>query len=422
MFRFIHAADIHLDGPLRGLARYEGAPADAVREASRRALENLVDLALERRAAFLLLAGDVYDGDWKDCNTGLFFNAQMSRLRAAGVPVLLVHGNHDAPSVITKTKSLKPPDNVFTFPVDKPYSHFINKYGAVVHGQSYATQRIQDNLAAGYPEPLPGFFNIGLLHTSLETPGPDKRYAPCSRADLAARAYQYWALGHRHNFQVLAEDPPTLFCGSIQGRDATEQGPHGCVLVEVADDHAVSYQRVALDVMRWAELKVDATGAPDLEAVLGALAAALDQALAAAEGRPLAARVRLTGPCLAHGILSRDRTLLEAQVRGAATDRSGGRAWVEKVLLETSPAMDLEKLSRNDRPIGDLLRYLEELARDPAALAEMVKRDKDLAALPREALAGNENLDLGDPRALAEMLPRVRDLLLPLLLAGGDDS
>jgi len=80
-FRFIHAADIHLDSPLRGLDRYDGAPVEEIRGATRRALENLVDVCLAERVAFLLIAGDIYDGDWKDYNTGLFFHRQMSRLR-----------------------------------------------------------------------------------------------------------------------------------------------------------------------------------------------------------------------------------------------------------------------------------------------------------------------------------------------------
>ena len=102
MFRFIHAADVHLDSPLRGLERYEGAPVDAIRAASRRSLENLVQLALDREVDFVLIAGDLYDGDWKDHNTGLFFVRQMSRLRAAGIPVIAIAGNHDAASRMSK--------------------------------------------------------------------------------------------------------------------------------------------------------------------------------------------------------------------------------------------------------------------------------------------------------------------------------
>ncbi len=72
-FKFLHAADIHLDSPLRGLARYEGVPAEDVRLATRTALNNLVDAAIEEEVAFIIIAGDLYDGEWPHFGTGLFF-------------------------------------------------------------------------------------------------------------------------------------------------------------------------------------------------------------------------------------------------------------------------------------------------------------------------------------------------------------
>jgi exonuclease SbcD len=105
MFRFLHAADVHLDSPLVGLDRYESAPVEAVRGATRRAFENLVRLAIDEEVAFVLLAGDLYDGDWKDYRTGLFFVEQMAQLREAGIPVFVIAGNHDAASQLTKNLS-----------------------------------------------------------------------------------------------------------------------------------------------------------------------------------------------------------------------------------------------------------------------------------------------------------------------------
>jgi DNA repair exonuclease SbcCD nuclease subunit len=420
MFRFIHAADLHLDSPLKGLARYEGAPAEAVRESSRRALENLVGLALERRPDFLLIAGDLYDGDWKDYNTGLYFTSQMARLREAGIPVLLIHGNHDAASVMTR--SLRLPDNVFLFPTEAPHTRLLNDCGVAVHGQSYAERRVAANLGAGYPAPLPGFFNIGLLHTSLDTSAADKRYAPCVTADLLAKGYDYWALGHRHNPQVLSADPPVLFCGTTQGRDATEPGAHGCTWVEVADGK-ITREFVPLDVLRWAVLDVDATGAATPGEVLSRAAALLLPALDAAEGRTLAVRFRFTGPCPAHARLAADPEGLAADLRAEAVSLSAGRAWVEKVVLETTPAADLAALAASDTPQGDLLRFLERLDQDPAVLAELnVPGLDDLRTkLPRPYRDLEGALALDDPTALAALLPRVRDLLLPLLLEAGPE-
>lgn len=64
--RLLHCADIHLDSPLRGLERYEGAPVEQVRGATRRAFENMVQCALREKVDFVVIAGDLYDGDWPD--------------------------------------------------------------------------------------------------------------------------------------------------------------------------------------------------------------------------------------------------------------------------------------------------------------------------------------------------------------------
>src|SRR5208283_5106355 len=101
MFQFLHAADIHLDSPLQGLEQYEGAPVERMRNATRQALKNLVQTAIDREVAFVLIAGDLYDGDWRDYQTGLFLKAHLSKLTSHGIPVFIVKGNHDAESRMT---------------------------------------------------------------------------------------------------------------------------------------------------------------------------------------------------------------------------------------------------------------------------------------------------------------------------------
>lgn len=119
--RFIHCADLHLDSPLRGLERYDGAPAQEMREATRRAFVNVVDLAIDREVDFVLIAGDVFDGDWQDFNTGLFFANQLRRLADSSVRVFIVRGNHDALSKISKAVTL--PKNTHVFRAGKAPSN-----------------------------------------------------------------------------------------------------------------------------------------------------------------------------------------------------------------------------------------------------------------------------------------------------------
>src|SRR5437588_11796710 len=135
MFKFLHAAAIHLDSPQRGLDRYEGAPVAECRGATRRALENLVDLAIREKVAFVLIVGDLYDGDWPDYNTGLFFGKVMSRLRDCGIPVYMIRGNHDAANRMTKDLRLL--DNMRVLSTEQAETIVLEDCGVAVHGRSF---------------------------------------------------------------------------------------------------------------------------------------------------------------------------------------------------------------------------------------------------------------------------------------------
>src|SRR5580658_8028382 len=175
MFQFIHAADIHLDSPLRGLICFDGAPIERIRSATREAFRNLVQLAIDEDVAFVLIAGDLWDCDWPDSAPGLFFISQAVRLGKAGIPVFAVKGNHDAHSQLTGAIR-KWPENVTIFHHKKPHTVRLEKWNVAIHGQSYAQQQVTEDLSAAYPPPVTGAFNIGLLHTCLEDGGTN--YAP----------------------------------------------------------------------------------------------------------------------------------------------------------------------------------------------------------------------------------------------------
>jgi len=137
MFKFIHAADIHLDSPLRGLSRYESAPAQSIRNACRRAFENLVEFAIEEKVAFVLLAGDLYDGDWKDYSTGIFLSQQMGRLDQHNISVFAVAGNHDAANRMTK--ALDSPTNMKILSTRKVETIKLDDLAVAIHGRSFGT-------------------------------------------------------------------------------------------------------------------------------------------------------------------------------------------------------------------------------------------------------------------------------------------
>ena len=333
-FSFIHAADVHLDSPLHGLARYDGVPVDEVRGATRAAFDRLIETAIDRRIDFLVISGDLYDGDWRDMGTGLYFAAAMGKLDRAGIPVYLLAGNHDAASVITK--ALPKIANVHTFATRSAQTHRIEHLGVVLHGRSFAEREVFENLAAGYPAAIPGAFNIGLLHTALGGHAAHAAYAPCTPQELAAKGYDYWALGHVHDHAVIGTAPYIVFPGNLQGRNIREQGPKGVVHVTVEDGEVARLTPIPLDVVRWARVTVDATGTADVAELHGRIRAAIREARdTLADERPLLLRVTVSGGTALHGALQDVAAGLRDDVRGIAAEVASD-LWIEKVEVRTS--------------------------------------------------------------------------------------
>lgn len=401
-FRFIHAADLHLGSPFQGLALKDADLAELFVEASRKAFSALVDEAVERKVDFFIVAGDVYDGDWKDNKIGLFFNREVARLDRAGIPVFLLKGNHDAESVITRTITL--PKNVSEFPTSKPGTFRLENLKVALHGQGFAERSANENLALAYPRPEAGWFNIGVLHTSLTGREPHAPYAPCSVEDLRSRGYDYWALGHVHDFEIVAQDPLVVFPGNLQGRSIRETGAKGAVLVTV-EDGRIAYERLITDSARFAELAIAVESDDTPAALLRRVEDAIEPLVDVMEGRPLALRVRMTGKSRVRNQLLSKAEDFRDEVQ-AACHRGHADIWLEKLDLRLEP--DDGASDRSSATLGlDGLLAMEGFP--PELLEEAAARIAEIAArLPGGSGAGE--LPLGDD--IDVLLAEARDLLV----------
>jgi DNA repair exonuclease SbcCD nuclease subunit len=419
-FRFLHAADLHLDSPLRGLGA--DAPATRIRQATRDALGNLVDLAIRERVDFVVVAGDLYDGDWPDFRTGQALVAAFARLTRAGIRVVAIRGNHDAESVLTR--SLRLPDGATLLRADQPDTVEWPDFAVVLHGQSFGTRDVQQNLAQSYPAPVRNRFNIGLLHTAATGRPGHASYAPCTVEQLAAHGYDYWALGHIHAREELLRDPWIVFPGNLQGRHVNEGGAKGASLVTVQHGRVAGVEHRALDAVRWERVSVDCTGAVDEEAVLERARRAIGEAVDGAEGRLLALRLHLEGPCPAHPALARDPAALRQKLLAAGLEVAEADAfWLEDIRLATRPMQDISALRARDDAVGRLVRAIDALA-DGSEAAGPVAAAQGYASAMLDRAAGGLRQALGPdhPAVQAaggqispEMLRRARDLLLARL-------
>jgi DNA repair exonuclease SbcCD nuclease subunit len=360
---------------------------------------------------FVIIAGDLYDVGLKSFGSALFFNRQMTRLKEAGIDVYLIHGNHDAASKLIK--QLRPPANVHVFRSNEPqtFRRDVLHLPVAIHGQSFATPEVTDDLAANYPPPIANAFNIGVLHTNLSGISEHANYAPCSLDTLRNKGYQYWALGHVHNRQIFCSDPYIVFPGNIQGRHGKEPGEKSCELVTVSDAGAVSIETIPTSVLLWSEVEIDASDCQTVDDLYDKLPALFGKLVSGSHERVTALRVRIAGSSEAHTELNRDPEVVRNEVMSLASEFGNGLLWIERVQVATAAPINPQALLTRDDPVGEVMRALAALREDPPraadweGIAELKKR------LPKEGADDADPIVL-DVRALATAIDEAEALLL----------
>jgi DNA repair exonuclease SbcCD nuclease subunit len=403
-FKFLHAADLHLGSPFHGLSLRDEAVARRFAEASRGAFTALVGRAIEENVAFIVIAGDVYDGDWRDNSIGLFFNRELARLERAGIEVFLLRGNHDAESVITRSITLPP--SVKHFSTTEPTTFRIEALQVALHGQGFAQRAVTDNLVLNYPGRISGWFNIGVLHTALTGHPPHDNYAPSTLGHLRARGYDYWALGHVHDFEVVQTKPHIVYPGNLQGRGMREQGEKGAVMVAVLDGAITGFERVIVDRARWAEITIDLRGVGSEAEVVKLVEEKLKPLGIVATERLMAVRVVLTGESEVHRQLLAHREQLTDEVK-AASHRVHGDIWLERLDINTTAP----RQSAGERTLRsvDLAALLSEVDHG----ADLREKARQLISEVRARIPGTIPAEEQDLAAeLPQLIAEARELLL----------
>lgn len=421
-FRFVHAADLHLDTPFSGIGRVEGEVADELREASLLAFDALVDLALREEAGFLVLAGDIYDGPSRGLRSQLRLLSGLTRLSDAGIPVLAVHGNHD-PLDEGWSAVGSWPEGVTFFGPDEPSAVQVARDGrllATVYGVSFASRDERRNLARRFRRSDAPGIHVAVLHCSVGSSGEHEPYAPCSTGDLVAAGMDYWALGHVHRRRIVLQGGPwAVYPGNLQARSPQpgELGPKGAMVVEADTEEGVLGRPrfVPLDKVRFARLDLDVRETPDLAGLVRAVCARLVGLQSDNRGRGLVVRCRFVGEAewaddLAEQCRSED---LLKHIR-AETAGSSPFIWVDSLECAAVSPIDRDRLKGRGDFAAEVIAQSERLAASTEELAALEEQLRaDLRAPARAAL-----LDGVAEPALADLLQDAERLCLKQLVGG----
>jgi exonuclease SbcD len=266
MFRFLHAADFHLDSPFAALTPEKAA---ARRRESRELVRRFAEYANAQNIDLVLLAGDLLDSGGAYRETGELLRHALGGIHA---PVMIAPGNHDwyDPSGVYGGSW---PDNVHIFRTGEIESIPVPALGAVIHGAAFTAPEQRESLLAGFAAPEDGNIHLMVLHGELN--GAEPRYDPLSGAEIAASGLTYLALGHIHKRTEPLQFGKTVAAwpGCPEGHGFDELGEKGCYEGMVDDDGRVTLQFVPLGGRRYEILRVDVTGREPAEAVAEALPA-----------------------------------------------------------------------------------------------------------------------------------------------------
>jgi len=361
-FTFVHAADLHLDSPFKGLIKAPEAVRDRLRESTFAALRGLYNIVKRENIDFVVLAGDLFDAADRSLRAQLHLQRVLGEITALGTHVFVVHGNHDPES--GRQAKLDWPEGVHVFgSAGVECSPAYSRHGeliAHVYGISYPTSAVTDNLALRFMKQEGAPFHLALLHANVNGDPSHDNYAPCKLEELTAAGFQYWALGHVHDRRILHEYPHIVYPGNVQGRSVRETGGKGVYVVSVTATGSIDMQfRDIADVL-WQELAVSIEGLEREQELKNLLLQVVDEARHHARGRPSLVRIRLEGRGILHDRLVQpsvaEEWLEELREWLGAPEESEAWIWPDSIVVRTGSLMRLEAAAEEEGFIGELLR------------------------------------------------------------------
>lgn len=365
---FIHAADLHLDSPMAGLNYMPETILKRIRESTFTALKKLTNEAIEKKVDFVILAGDLFDGEDRSLRAQSRLQKEMKRLEEYEIPIFVVHGNHD--HLGGTWVNLDMPSNVTIFSSEVEIKTVKTKGGASVNisGFSYPNRHVFERKIADYQKREGADFHIGILHGNEGGKTEHGNYAPFNLKELLEKGYDYWALGHIHKRSVLSEYPPVVYPGNIQGRNRKETGKKGFYYVVLSEDDAKLEFIEASEVI-WEETVIDAAGAQTFQDVFQKCQEALNQNRRQTGGTLLAVELKNVSLLDHQEKRGLDEELLEMLQEDEKNEESF--VWVFDVKVSETAYRNKEQLKAEGEFYQELFAASEQFSDYEQALAPL---------------------------------------------------
>jgi exonuclease SbcD len=374
--RFIHTADLHLDTPFKGLTSWNNELAERLKDATFKAFRNIIDLCLQEKVDFLVIAGDIFESENKSLAAQLRFVKELERLSTNGIPTYFVCGNHDP--LNSWIGSLKLPENVYRFGSSKvecvTYKRDNIKI-ADIYGISFRNKVVEQNLALKFnltknPAPL----SIAVLHGTVGIPGPHENYAPFRKEDVLNKNFSYWALGHIHKRQIIHDsDPAVVYPGNPQARDFGETGSKGCYLAELSSGNKPHLKFLPANSIRFEAVEVDLTGEDNINKIEEKIREANSNIVKFDENDNYILRITLKGRTPLHNDLNKPgeiEQLIQLFNEGQLTHDHF--TWIDRIELKTWPDMDTGQAKKGKDFIADILNTFDRYENEPGMLKQLL--------------------------------------------------
>lgn len=299
MIKLVHFADIHL-----GVENYGRFDADTGLSTRLldflRAVDTVIDAALAQKADLVVFAGDAYKTRDPSPTSQREFARRIRRLSLAGVPTVLVAGNHDVPNTVGRAHTLEifdtlEIDGIYVarspalFDIETPSGPvqvgvlpWIVRSGLLAQ-EAYKNKSLQEATAI-LLEHVETILNGGdglVAHLKPDVPHVLVAHGTVQGAVYGSErsvmlgndivlplhllknpAWDYVALGHIHKHQALEGDryPPVVYSGSVERIDFGEEKEDKGFVIAQVDRGGCTWEFVRLDTRPFVTVRVQADG------------------------------------------------------------------------------------------------------------------------------------------------------------------